>query len=497
MTIALPEQFKTRMARFLQEDYPAFIESYNLPISGALRLNSLKIGVVDFLTLSPFTLKAIPWVSNGFYYSKDDHPGKHPYHDAGVYYMQEASAMAVGVLAQPKPGERVLDLCAAPGGKSTHLASQMAGQGLLVANEINGKRAKILSENVERMGIKNAVVMNETPEKLAEHFPAFFDRIVVDAPCSGEGMFKKEPQAIEQWSLANIDLCARRQKEILTEAVKLLKPGGTLIYSTCTFAPEENEGTISWLLQTYDFLKLIRPVEIAEFDHGHPEWVDGPAELKNAYRLWSHHLLGEGHFIAVLKDTRETGSENSSVHQRDKRDKNSKSKHLSRKSKQSQELATAVDYFEAFKTQSLSDSSMIAHSGLFVDEAIDDSQSHFILFGDNLYLLPNDFSLDGLKVIRPGLHLGTLKKKRFEPAHALALSLQPSQVREKVMITSDVIIEKYLHGEVLQESDLLAEGIEDLSDGWQLVCYHNFPLGWGKYANNQLKNHYPKGLRWL
>lgn len=492
MKFALPEQFKIRMAGFLKEDYPAFIESYKLPISKALRLNSLKVAIADFLRVSPFHLKAVPWVDNGFYYSKVDQPGKHPYHDAGVYYMQEPSAMAVGVLAQPIAGERVLDLCAAPGGKSTHLASQMAGQGLLVANEINKKRAQILSENIERMGIKNAVVTNETPEKLAKKFPAFFDRIVVDAPCSGEGMFKKEAQAIDQWSLANIELCAKRQKDIMTEAVKLLKPGGTMIYSTCTFAPEENEGTINWLLERYDYLRLIRPLDIPEFDYGQPEWVNGQAELRNAYRLWPHHLLGEGHFIAVLKDTRETNS----VEPR-RQEKKAKHNRKAGNARTSRQVTTAIDYFEVFKAQMLLDSSSIAPDKSFADDKITDKQYHFTMFGDNLYGLPDNISIDGLKVIRPGLHLGILKKKRFVPAHALALSLKPSQVRNKVTITSDALIEKYLHGEVLQESDLLLEGVDHLSDGWQLVCYHNFPLGWGKYANHQLKNHYPKGLRWL
>ncbi|CAM5193217.1 NOL1/NOP2/sun family putative RNA methylase OS=Ureibacillus acetophenoni OX=614649 GN=SAMN05877842_10619 PE=3 SV=1 [Ureibacillus acetophenoni] len=234
----LPEPFLLKMKNLLQDEFEAIIQSYDDEKSHALRVNTLKIDIDEFLHKNPFTLERIPWVETGFFYTHNDRPGKHPYHESGLYYIQEPSAMAVGEFVDPKPGERVLDLCAAPGGKTTHLASKMKGEGFLLSNEIHPARAKILSQNVERMGIKNTVVTNETPERLAERFPSFFDRILVDAPCSGEGMFRKDEEAREHWSLENVEICASRQIDILKSAATMLKPGGRLVYSTCTFSPE-------------------------------------------------------------------------------------------------------------------------------------------------------------------------------------------------------------------------------------------------------------------
>ena len=239
----LPVLFEERMRRMLPpEEYEQFLKSYEREQYHALRVNTLKIRRKEFLERGLFDLEPVPWCENGFYYGENERPGKHPFHEAGLYYIQEPSAMSAAALADVQPGEYVLDLCAAPGGKSTQLASALQGQGLLVANEIHPARAKILSQNIERMGVRNALVTNETPQSLALRFPAFFDRIIVDAPCSGEGMFFKEEQALIHWSPENVQMCASRQDEILEEAAKMLAPGGTLVYSTCTFAPEEDEG---------------------------------------------------------------------------------------------------------------------------------------------------------------------------------------------------------------------------------------------------------------
>ena len=240
----LPELFEEKMKGLLGAEYEDFLAGYEKERHQALRVNPAKISAEEFARISPFTLEPVPWAKNGFYYGTEDRPGRHPWHEAGVYYIQEPSAMSVAELAGVQPEDRVLDLCAAPGGKSTQLAAAMEGRGLLISNEIHPARAKILSSNIERMGILNAVVTNEAPERLAPHFPAFFDRIVVDAPCSGEGMFRKEEQAVSQWSQDNVDLCAKRQQDILEEAAKMLRPGGVLVYSTCTFAPEEDEESI-------------------------------------------------------------------------------------------------------------------------------------------------------------------------------------------------------------------------------------------------------------
>lgn len=251
----LPQGFIRRMEERMGEEAEALLAQYQGEEERwqALRVNPLKISPEAFAQRAPFALEAVPWAPEGFYYRPEDRPGLHPWHEAGVYYIQEPSAMAAGRLAAPEPGQRILDLCAAPGGKSAHLAGQMQGQGLLLCNEIHPKRAQILSQNMERMGAVNAVVVNESPERLAQRLPSFFDTILADAPCSGEGMFRKSLAARQDWSLDNIRLCARRQDEILDQAVQMLRPGGLLVYSTCTFAPEEDEGTVERLIARHGF----------------------------------------------------------------------------------------------------------------------------------------------------------------------------------------------------------------------------------------------------
>lgn len=246
MMIQLPEEFMKRMQDMLKEAYPAFVRSYDEEKYQALRVNLLKTTIDEFRSKAPFPdLECVLWEKSGFYYKEGVTPGKHPLHDAGVYYIQEPSAMAPAAYLEAKPGERVLDLCAAPGGKTTQTASYMQNKGILVCNEIHPARAKILSENVERMGIRNALVTNETPQHLSEIFGEYFDRILVDAPCSGEGMFRKNDEACAEWSPENVQRCADRQDEILDCADAMLRPGGRLVYSTCTFAPVENEGSIA------------------------------------------------------------------------------------------------------------------------------------------------------------------------------------------------------------------------------------------------------------
>ena len=233
----LPQAFLDRMEKQLGEQFPAYMQSLERPRAVALRFNPLK-GEKPQL---PFVKAPIPWEPMGYYYDPDSRPGLHPYHEAGVYYLQEASAMSAAALLDPQPGEKVCDLCAAPGGKSTQIAGKMAGEGFLLCNEINPQRAKILSRNIERMGIANALVTNEHPQVLAKKYAGYFDRVLIDAPCSGEGMFRKEEAAVTDWSLETVQMCARRQAEILQSGAQLVRPGGRLVYSTCTFAPEENE----------------------------------------------------------------------------------------------------------------------------------------------------------------------------------------------------------------------------------------------------------------
>jgi NOL1/NOP2/sun family putative RNA methylase len=451
MNMNLPIDFQNKMKELLQDEYEAFYQSYSHSRSQGLRFNPLKVTQASFESMQPFDLKPIPWVEEGYFYSELDRPGKHPYHDAGLYYIQEPSAMSVVTFLDPQPGERVLDLCAAPGGKTTHIAGRMHQEGFLLTNEIHPQRARILSQNVERFGVKNAVVTNETPERLACFFPSYFDRILVDAPCSGEGMFRKDPNACEEWSLEHVSVCSVRQSKILEHAASMLKGGGRLVYSTCTFSPEENEGVISQFLRTQPEFELV-DLEVYEgFSKGRPEWSN-MEELKHTTRLWPHLIEGEGHYIAVLE--KKSGEE------------------------------TDLDVISPLKRRNMiQDYLDFAKANLkqIVDEQL-------ILFGDQLYQVPEDMiPLEGLKVIRPGLHLGTIKKNRFEPSHALALALNPNEVIYAYPL-KDNEIEAYLKGESI---------FHDGPKGWYLMLVDNYSIGWAKCANNQLKNHYPKGLRWM
>lgn len=449
--VNLPVEFLRRMQENLGEEYPAFLESYQKERVQGLRINTAKVSCEEFLKLSPFTLSPVGWCETGYYYEAEERPGKHPYHEAGLYYIQEPSAMAVAELLMPEPGERILDLCAAPGGKTSHIAAKLQGTGFLLSNEIHSQRAKILSQNVERMGLRNVVVTNEASERLADRFPGFFDRIVVDAPCSGEGMFRKDENARAEWSPENVALCAGRQRKILEDADKMLRPGGCMVYSTCTFAHEENEDVIEAFLREHEeYMMLEREV---------PESFV-KCRLPGAYRLFPHRLKGEGHFMAVLQKG-SAGIGRNLPEIRPLRDKK-----------------VLADYEEFKKKLGL---------------AIEGENYH--LFGEQLYLVPQGMTdIKGLKVERPGLHLGSFKKRRFEPSHGLALSLQASQVSNSISFPADSAeIRAYLHGESIYLEKYQAE----LSGGWCLVLVDGFSVGWGKVSNGILKNHYPKGLRWL
>lgn len=446
----LPKEFLDRMEKMLGNQYRAFLESYDKEQYKALRFNSLRGNREQFLKENPFALSPVLWEENGYYYTEADTPGKHPYHHAGVYYIQEPSAMAPVCFLEPKPGEVILDLCAAPGGKSTQIGVKMDGQGLLITNEIHPQRVKILSENIERMGISNAIVLNETPEKLGERFPDFFDKILVDAPCSGEGMFRKNDEAGKEWSLENVALCAKRQDEILDEAAKMLKRGGRIVFSTCTFAIEENEGSIRRFLERHkDF--SVKKVNVYE----------GMEQSEWGVRLWPHKLKGEGHFLSVLE-------------------KNGEKDEVGRccyATLQGQSIKKYPEFME-----------FCMESGLFQYEKIDFMGGNYITFGEQLYLLPKDApNLDKLKVLRPGLHVATIKKGRIEPAHALSHVLCKQDIKNSISLSADSLeVKQYLNGQTLN-----VEG----NKGWNLVCVDSYGLGFGKLSGGILKNHYPKGLR--
>lgn len=465
MTHPLPEAFVKKMKSLLGNEYDEFIQSYQNSPSKGIRINTLKVSAHQFPKMVNYDLEPIPWAAEGFYYQEEARPGKHPYHAAGLYYIQEPSAMAVVEALDPQPGETVLDIAAAPGGKATQAAIRMKNTGLLIANEIHPARAKILSENVKRLGITNTVVLNEEPEHLKEHFGAFFDRIIVDAPCSGEGMFRKDAEARLEWSAKQVAACAMRQNHLLDIAAMMLKPGGKLVYSTCTFSPEENEEVIVQFLERHPEWRIIPVARHAGYDKGMPNWASPREEsIADTVRLWPHHLKGEGHYIALLQKSGEP--------------KDPLRQHAKVKSKAST-LIEARRLFITFMETYLNLSWQDFDSG------------EMILFGAHLYLLPQkNLSWQKLKVLRAGLHLGEIKKNRFEPSHALAMALRADDFKQTVNYPADgQEIASFLRGESLSASPQLK--------GWTGVLVDGFPLGWGKASDGVLKNHYPKGLRIL
>lgn len=459
--MALPLAFEQRMQSLLGEEYPAFQQALERPQARGLRVNPLKISPQEFANRAPFSLTSVPWAEEGFFYPETERPGRHPYYEAGVYYIQEPSAMAVGALADAQPGEKILDLCAAPGGKTTHLAGRMQGKGLLIANEINTARAAVLAQSVERMGISNCIVLNETPERLAARFAHFFDKIVVDAPCSGEGMFRKDGNpAQDEWTPDLPVFCAERQAGILDCAADMLCGGGLLIYSTCTFAPEENEGTISRFLERHpDF----EPVQIehppAEFAPAQPAWAEhGNPAVSAAFRLWPHKLNGEGHFVAVLRS------------------------HADIEPPANQPEARLSDRERKAEQQ---------NREWVLEHVTRLPEGRIVPMRDQLILLPEPCRADvtGLRVKSRGVLLGTLRKNRFEPSHTLAHMLPVSDFHRVCNLSADdPRVEQYLRGETFPW---------DGEKGWTAVAADGFVLGWGKCAGGVMKNHYPRGLRWV
>lgn len=456
----LPEQFVARMQDLLKDEWGLMLNSWQEPHHLGLRVNTLKVSVEEFLTCAPFDMEPIPWTTDGFYYRQGDRPGKHPYYQAGLYYLQEPSAMAPAACLGVVPGERVLDLCAAPGGKSTQLAACLQGQGVLVSNDVSSERVKALVWNLEHWGAVNAVVVNETPDRLAGHFPEFFDKILVDAPCSGEGMFRKDPRAVKSWSAYGTETCTLLQNEILEQAASMLKKGGRMVYSTCTFAPQENEAIIANFLEKHQEFRLLPLPETYGWAPGLTTWPGGPQTpatgLENTRRLWPHKVRGEGHFLALLeRKAGQTIEPRNDLHTISPRDVKNE----------------ALDTFMA-------ENLAAPLAGPFYQQ------------GTYIYRVPHELpAFNGIKTARPGWFIGLLKNGRFEPAQALAMGLKPRDVRrQRHLSLEDETTERYLKGETL-----LLEG----EPGWTLVCLEDWPLGWAKQTKDNLKNYYPPGWRLL
>jgi len=521
----LPQEFLARMEALLGEEFPSFLNSYGETRRYGLRVNTLKISVEEFRKLAPFHLTPIPWIENGFFYEKEDAPSRHPFYYAGLYYLQEPSAMTPAQVLPVRPGERVLDLCAAPGGKATALAAKLAGEGMLVANDISASRAKALLKNLELFGVENAFVTNEIPVKLAAQYPEFFDKILVDAPCSGEGMFRKDIANARAWSLAKVRECAKMQKEIALQAVSMLRPGGTMLYSTCTFSPEEDEQVIAYILRQCPEMELL-PILMAEgFEKGRPELADedleNREELTRCVRLFPHKMPGEGHFMALLRKSeseafspcsepgndRKRGDKDGNTENRDgsvlssnavfgqaRMDKKSRRE---RRGRQERAGGRQVRQRAAALPSNAANGEGAELVTAFLTEQ---NQMEYLqnleLRGDRAYYVPELLGTSegtgGIRFLRNGLYLGEIKKDRFEPSQAFAMALCPKEgVKVVDFDFSDERVARYLRGETFDVEDMQM----DKTNGWRLVCVNGYPLGWGRLTGSTLKNKYHPGWR--
>lgn len=459
----LPITFEEKMKSLLGDtEYEVYLKCFDEPRHYGLRVNTQKISVEDFLKIAPWPLTPVPWISNGFYYDGSMYqPAKHPYYYAGLYYLQEPSAMTPADRLPIEPGDRVLDVCAAPGGKATELGAKLKGEGVLVANDISNSRARGLLKNLELFGIGNMLVISEEPGKLTEFFPEYFDKILIDAPCSGEGMFRKEKKMVKAWEEHGPEFFSRLQQSIITQAASMLRPGGMLLYSTCTFDPLENERTIEYLLSRYPEFEICEMDGYEGFEKGRPELTENHiSDIDKTVRIFPHKMKGEGHYLALLKK----GNVRSEQEERKQNGKKGRKK-----------IPEELSVF-------------------FEDLNFSLDPSRLDLREERVYYMPEDLpALKGVRFLRSGLLLGELKKKRFEPSQALAMSLKKNDYKKVLDLPlSDDRVIKYLKGETLDVEDLVAAK----EKGWYLVCVDGYPLGFGKLASQTLKNKYLPGWRW-
>ena len=460
----LPKVFEEKMKDLLGSEYEAYTACYDEPRHYGLRVNTAKISVEDFLKIAPWPLEPVPWIHNGFYYDGDNiQPSKHPYYFAGLYYLQEPSAMTPASCLPVTPGENVLDLCAAPGGKATALGAMLNGSGLLVANDISSSRTRALLRNVELFGITNAFVTNETPAHLKDRFPEFFHKILLDAPCSGEGMFRKEDALARDWTPEKSEELSVLQKELILQAADMLRPGGQLLYSTCTFAPKEDEGVVSYLLENRPDMELMELPAYEGFVPGVPAWGNGDPVLSRCVHLFPHKMQGEGHFMALFCKEGRTDLIGQFSYAKPNPD-----------TRKWLEL-----FFQEIGLKTL--------GGQPFDWNRVETRK------DKVYYLPpvtGDFR--GLTFLRNGLYLGDLKKNRFEPSEPFALALRKDDTDGIISLSvNDQRLTRYLKGETLNiEPEEAAH-----TKGWHLLCVEGYPLGFGKLVGQTFKNKYPAGWR--
>lgn len=456
----LPILFEEKMRKLLGDEFDNYIKCYDEKRLYGLRVNTKKISVEEFQKICPFEIWPIPWIENGFYYDGDKvQPAKHPYYFAGLYYLQEPSAMTPANRLPVSPGDKVLDVCAAPGGKATELGAKLGGEGVLVANDISNSRAKGLLKNLEVFGIGNVLVISEEPGKLEDYFPEYFDKILIDAPCSGEGMFRKDKKMLKAWEEHGPEFFSKLQRSIVTQAARMLKPGGMMLYSTCTFDPRENEGTIAYLKQEFPEFTICEMTPYEGFSEGFPQVVEPQdEEMRKTVRIWPHKMHGEGHYVALLKKGEPAEAATGKISGKGSR-------------KVPEELLS-----------------------FFKDISWEMDWGRLEIYSEKVYYMPEDVpKVTGLRFLRTGLYLGDLKKNRFEPSQSLAMCLKAEEYKHTVNLpVEDERVVKYLKGETIEVEDL----VSPTEKGWQLVLVNGYPLGWGKLAAGTLKNKYLPGWRW-
>jgi 16S rRNA C967 or C1407 C5-methylase (RsmB/RsmF family)/NOL1/NOP2/fmu family ribosome biogenesis protein len=448
----LPEAFVARMRELLGPEAPAFLDGYRRPAQRAVRANPLKLDPADLPGLLGIDPDPVPWCPEAFFLPPGARVGDTLAHAAGLCYVQEPSALAVGAALDVRPGQRVLDLAASPGGKATLVAGRLGGRGVVVANEVQRGRVQALADNLDRWGSGRTMLAGDTVARLAERLPGAFDRVLLDAPCSGEGLFRRNPAAAAQWRPGHVRGSAERQRALLADAALLVRPGGVLVYSTCTFAPEENEQQVAGFLATHPDWRLLEIPGHQGFAPGRPDWSpDGPPDLARTVRLWPHHLRGEGHFVAKLGRPGEPGRPRRGL---------------------SSGPGRAGAVADAWRR--------------FAADALDGDPGAVTVVGERAYRVADEgLARAGVRLVRPGLLLGRARPGRFEPAHALAM-LGGTPVARRVRRLGEDEAAAWVRGEALGHHG---------PGGWTVVTWNGWPLGWGRAAGGSLKNHYPKGLR--
>jgi NOL1/NOP2/sun family putative RNA methylase len=453
--VKLPEKYIERMKTLLDKEYDDYMKSLDEKSVNGIRINTLKTDKGSFKNICNCQLENVKWCDEGFYCGENDKSGKSIFHHAGLFYIQEPSAMSAASVLPSGRGMRILDICAAPGGKTTQTAAKMGNSGLLFANDISSARAKAIVKNIELMGIKNCIVMSENPKNITDRFHNFFDCILIDAPCSGEGMFRRKADLIKSWNEEMLEFCEKTQREILDSAEKMLKKDGFIVYSTCTFSPEEDERVIEDFLDLHSNYELIEIGEKFGFEKGRPKWTKSQDEkFSRCRRIWPHKMKGEGHFIALMK---KISGDTCFDYEKEQSDNDKR-----------------IEIFREFVSENLN----VKLEGIFK------------IINNNIYLLPEDTpKLKGIRILRSGLLLGEFKKERFEPSQAFAMFLKKEEAKNSWDFSfDDERVIRYLKGETVEA--------ETEKNGWCLVCAGGFPLGWAKAQNGRLKNKYQTGWRW-